>query len=127
MMRRHRPPPWRSTLMLCLSALTLWGCGMGDATLDEVDPEAAPANPTWSAHVERIMEVRCTACHDPDAQPGEASGYGFETCEKARRYEDPFIRTAIDEKTMPPGGAERLTSAEALTMLRWYAQGAPCD
>lgn len=117
-----------SALGLAAACLLLGaGCSAGDDILDVVDPEAAPANPTWSSHIERIMVVRCTACHAEDAQPGEVDGYGYETCEKARRNEGGFIETVFEENTMPPGGAERLTSAEMLTVQRWYEQGAPCD
>ncbi|MFN3199062.1 MAG: hypothetical protein ACE366_11745 [Bradymonadia bacterium] len=123
-MRRGR---LRFYVCTALTALALSACDAGDATLEEVDPEAAPANPTWSSHVERIMVVRCTACHAEDAQSGEAEGYGYETCEKTIRNWEGFVETVVEEKTMPPGGADRLTSAELLTMQRWYEQGAPCD
>ena len=95
----------------------LWGCGFGDQTLDEVDPGAAPLEPTWSAHVEPIMYRRCTACHSEDAQPGEVDGYGFETCDKLKTHEEEFRESTFEEKTMPPGGAERLTSAEVLRVV----------
>ncbi len=108
----------------------LWGlvgCGFGDRSLEAVDPEAAPLEPTWSADIEPIMHLRCTACHAPDAQTGEVDGYGFETCAKLKKNESEFRETTFDEKTMPPGGAERLTAAEVLAVERWFAQGGNCD
>ncbi len=111
---------------LVIAALLL-GCGFGDATLEEVDPEAAPATPTWSEHVEPLMVWYCTACHSPDAQPGEAEGYGYETCAKTKKNWGPLVESVYENQDMPPGGALRLTEAEKLTLTRWHEQGARCD
>lgn len=110
-------------------ALTLGaGCvPAGEGTLLEVDPDAAPARPTYTEHVAPLMEHYCTACHAPDAQAGEQEGYGYETCSKVRSNWWPLVETTFEEKTMPPGGAERVTSAHQLTLERWFEQGAPCD
>lgn len=119
----------RYTLTLTL-ALLLWsGCGEGTGTLEEVDPEAAPMQPTWSEHIAGILEERCTACHSEDSQLGEASGYGYDTCEKTKRSENwrGLIETGLESKTMPPGGADKITPAEALALTRWWEQGAACD
>ena len=114
-------------MLVMSAALTLLSGCFGDQTLDQVDPEAAPMHPTWSEHIEPIMYARCTACHAPDAMPGEVDGYGFETCEKVKRFEEELRESTFIEKTMPPGGAPRMPSWEILTMERWYAQGATCD
>ena len=111
-------------VMILLAAAS--GCA-GDGTLEEVDPEAAPMAPTYSEHVSRIMELRCTACHAVDAQPGEEHGYGYETCEKVKRNWRSLVNTSIDGASMPPAGADRVTSSEKLTLLRWRAQGSTCD
>ena len=95
--------------------------------VEGVDPEAAPEEPTYSEHVSVIMDLRCTACHAEDAQPGEAEGYGFDTCAKVKRAWGPLWNTVAVSQTMPPGGAERLTSAELLTLQRWREQGGRCD
>lgn len=119
---------WKSARLPGLVALlTLGGCGFGTDTLAGVDPEAAPTEPSYSEHISVIMDLRCTACHAEDAQPGEAEGYGFETCDKVRRFWGPLWQVAAVSQTMPPGGAERLTSAELLTLERWWAQGGRCD
>ncbi len=104
----------------------LLGACAGDGTLDEIDPAAAPANPTYQEHVSAIMDLRCTACHAVDAQPGEVEGYGYDTCEKVKNGWASIVETSIDAATMPPAGADRMTSAEILTLERWYEQGAQC-
>lgn len=96
-------------------------------TLEEVDPNAAPQSPTWSSHVHRIMVARCTACHSPNAQPGEVDGYSYETCADTRRGWGGIVETVFEEKSMPPGAADRLTSAEILTLKRWRQNGSPCE
>ncbi|MCA9537247.1 MAG: hypothetical protein KC620_00080 [Myxococcales bacterium] len=110
-----------------LLAALLSGCAFGSSHLDEVDPEAAPATPTWSAHVLPILEHRCTACHADDALPGKAAGYGFGTCAEAKRHWGELYETAFIELSMPPGGAPRLESWEMLTLQRWHDQGGRCD
>ncbi|MEZ4466094.1 MAG: hypothetical protein R3F60_00370 [bacterium] len=110
-----------------LVAATLAGCGFGSSTLDEADPEAAPMTPTYGEHIETIMDLRCNACHSVQAQPGELNGYGFDTCAKVKRFWGPLWNTAAVSKTMPPGGADRVTSAELLTLQRWHDQGGRCD
>jgi uncharacterized membrane protein len=108
-------------------ALAMAGCAAGDADLDEVDPEAAPATPTWTAHIERLMDRYCTECHAADAQPGKQGGFGFATCEETRRHRQRVEAVVFKGETMPPGGAERLRSWEKLMLARWYAQGATCE
>ncbi len=111
----------------------MWGllglmtaCGGGEGLLEEVDPEAAPANPTYAEHVAPIMDRYCVACHSEDAQPGEVDGFGYETCRKVRQNWGSVVWTVFETKTMPPGGAQRVTSVDQLTLQRWYEQGADC-
>lgn len=119
---------WSPTAIVPTLALLLCaGCGFGDATLEDIDPEAAPARPTWSEHIEPLMQIYCTACHAPDAQTGEAEGYGFETCEKTRRNWRGLYQTTFESETMPPGGGPRPLPWELLTLQRWYDQGATCE
>lgn len=118
----------KELLLFCVAAslLGLLACA-GEGTLEEVDPEAAPANPTYSEHVSRIMEQRCTACHSEDSSVGEEHGVGYETCDKVKRNWHGIEETVFDGSSMPPGGADRVTSAEMLTLARWYQQGATCN
>ncbi len=107
--------------------ITLCACGGGTGELGEVDPEAAPATPTYTAHVGPIMDRYCTACHAADAQPGPLEGLDYSTCSGVRRGWGGVLETVIFTETMPPGGAERVTSSDQLTLERWHAQGAACD
>jgi hypothetical protein len=118
---------WRAILPWSLLGALCLGCDLGDQPLSEVDPEAAPAEPTWSEHVQPLMEIYCTACHAPDAQTGESEGYGFETCAKTKRYWGPLYQSTFVVRDMPPGGAPRPLSWELLTLERWHAQGGRCD
>ena len=113
-------------LALCF-CLALTGCGTGDLTLDEVDPQAAPEAPTWSSHVEAILQVHCVACHDPNGQAGAQEGQAYDTCQATRRGWRGLAETVFDAGSMPPGGAMRLHPWEELTLMRWHDQGASCD
>lgn len=111
-----------STLLL---GLAITACGdLG--TLDEVDPEAAPATPTWDEHVAPIVDQYCANCHGDSAQFGPAEGYVVETCTQVKRGWRSFASTTFDSKSMPPGAAPRPTSSELLTLQRWHDQGAVC-
>ncbi len=116
----------RTTLIITLWLAMAWtGCA-GEGTLEEVDPDAAPQTPTYAEHIAPIMKHRCTACHAPDAQPGEVEGYGYETCDKVVLYWQSIEDTVFKVSSMPPAGAERLTSSEKLTLRRWERQGLDC-
>lgn len=111
--------------LLALCALV--GCGTGDLTIEEADPEAAPPTPTWSMHVEPIIEFHCVACHDPNGQAGAQEGYAYDTCEATRKGWGGLVETIFEEDSMPPAGAMRLQPWEELTLLRWREQGSTCD
>lgn len=115
------------TSALALAAAWLIGCGDGDLTLEEADPAAAPAEPTWSAHVAPIIELHCVACHDPNSLTGAAEGIAYDTCQATRRNWDEFEEVVFEEGEMPPGGAMRLRDYEELILIRWHEQGARCD
>ncbi|MCB9528692.1 MAG: hypothetical protein R3F65_20355 [bacterium] len=115
------------TRALALAAAWLIGCGDGDLTLEEADPAAAPAAPTWTDHVAPIIELHCVACHDPDGLTGAAEGVAYDTCEATRRNWRELEETVFEEGEMPPGGAMRLRAYEELILRRWHEQGARCD
>ena len=125
MPKAHITGLWR---VVGLMWILFWtGCVSGDGLLEDIDPEAAPAAPTYSEHVAPLMDFYCTACHAPDVLPGEQEGYGYDTCEKVRDNWEGLVDTAFIAKNMPPGGAVRVSSADRLTLERWHARGAPCD
>ena len=113
-------------IVVCV-CLGLSACVSGDGTLEQIDPEAAPTVPTYTGHVGPIMDRYCTACHAEDAQPGKVDGYGYGTCLEVKENWGSIVWTVYETKTMPPGGAQRMTSADKLTLQRWYRQGAQCD
>ena len=118
----------RTRLMWAIACLCGLLCGcLGDKTLEEVDPEAAPAQPSFSKHIEPLMEDYCVACHAPDAQPGEVGDIGLDTCEKLKENMELVSEMVFDREVMPPGGAMRLSEEEQLTLRRWFDQGADCD
>lgn len=110
-----------------LTACALTACGIGDQSLEEVDPNAAVERPTWTADVRPILQWHCAGCHAPDAQPGSVAGYAYHSCQAARRSYDGVEDTVFEDETMPPGGAPRLAAWEKLTLRRWAAQGMRCD
>jgi len=121
----------------------LAGCSSGDRTLAEVDPDAAPATPTYE-QVVAILDRDCVPCHkgginspqpltslvpredgegeDDDADPN------YDSCEGIQEGLQGIIDTAIEGSSMPPGAWPRLDERKQLILSRWIEQGAcsPC-
>ena len=95
-------------------------CTSGEDTLDVIDPESVPANPTF-ADVEPIILRSCQPCHDGQEDPPLA------TCDDIVANVDGIEDTTIDDNTMPPGAWPRLTSREKLLLERWIENGAPAS
>jgi uncharacterized membrane protein len=119
-------------LILLPLLLALASCGSGDLPLDQVDPAAVPANPTFD-QVNAIVQRACTPCHKggggADA-PGTVTriaaedDLSLETCTDIVSQRESIWETAVDN-TMPPGALPRLTSEEKLIIRRWLDNGAP--
>jgi uncharacterized membrane protein len=109
-------------------------CSSGDRSLEEVDPNAVSANPTYD-QVFAIIHNRCNMCHTSDSG-GEGndafrltldhSGVmaPFTTCTDivAERFS---ILERVQDNTMPPGVMPRLSSEDKLLIQRWVENGAP--
>ncbi len=110
---------------MMLALLGLVAC-LGDKTLDEVDPEAAPAEPAYSEHIAPLMFDYCDSCHSPDGAR-VLGDIRTDTCEELKGNMEIVSEMVFDRQVMPPGGAERMTSEDQLTLQRWFDQGADCD
>ena len=134
-MRRIRATsPWfvAGVLVAWLSACD----GSGDLPLDQVDPDAVPANPTYD-QVYAVLDNRCVMCHTGDGDDGDEDGGGgyapartsdlepdLSDCSQivAQRFD---ILDQVEDNTMPPGAMPRLTSEQKLLIRRWVENGAP--
>jgi uncharacterized membrane protein len=134
--RRVRFP--LAAILLAMTLATIAACGgSGDLPLDQVDPEAAPAVPTYD-QVYAILQRACVPCHSGGgdapvtqsaASPQEDGGdLDLENCVDIVAQRDGILET-IDNNTMPTGALPRLTSVEKLLIRRWVEQGAvaPCN
>jgi uncharacterized membrane protein len=123
-------------LGLAAVVLALAACESGDRSLNEVDPAAVSADPTYD-QVFAIIHRECLMCHDSsdnddddDDDDGPYSTMRLEddidlsTCTAivAQRWS---IRDQVEANTMPPGAMPRLTSEEKLIIRRWIDDGAP--
>ncbi|HET9887835.1 MAG TPA: hypothetical protein VFR10_10000 [bacterium] len=122
---------WTIALFIAFLA----GCSSGDRTLAEVDPDAAPANPTYD-QVYAILDRNCVPCHgEGNNSPQSLTSLSprddfphYDSCEGIQEDLDGIIDTAIEEGSMPPGAWPRLDERERLIISRWIEQGAcsPC-
>jgi uncharacterized membrane protein len=141
--------------MAVLAIVPIVSCGSGDRPLGVVDPDAAPATPTYQ-QVKAILDRRCLACHGggsggdragaiaragvaiPAAgAPIAGAAAGATAQEDDRNYADcagisadldGILNAAVVTGSMPPGALPRLTEREKLIVERWILQGAcsPC-
>ncbi len=127
-------PHFRRVLWMPLLLFLLVSCqGSGDLPLDQVDPAAVPAEPTFD-QVNAIVQRACTPCHKSGSGEGDApvsdgrtlseEGIALETCAEIVAGRESILDTAV-ANTMPPGALPRLTSEEKLIISRWIDNGAP--
>ena len=137
--RRPFFPAACTLAFLILGPVMLWSCGgSGELPLDQVDPAAAPADPTYD-QVYTILHNRCVTCHTGDGdEDDDDGGYAIDprravTGDVEPDLEDCFeivglrddILEQIENNTMPPGAMPRLTSEQKLLIRRWVENGAP--
>ena len=103
-----------------VAGVLLAGCGSGDRTLDQVDPVAVSANPSFD-QVFSIIQRECTPCHDSQSP-------ALITCEDVVANALRIKQQVLTDNSMPPGAWPRLTSEEKLVIERWINNGtvAPC-
>jgi uncharacterized membrane protein len=136
-----------------LILLTLFACGSGTGPLAVVDPEAAPAQPTYE-EVALILERHCLTCHGGsparaplasahsdllETRPGDSRAVtpaaaadgdeddestDYSSCAGIQAGLDGILDTAVHGNSMPPGALPRLTQVERLVISRWIDQGA---
>lgn len=125
------------TLLITLTGL-LVSCASGDRPLEAVDPNAAPATPTYD-DVFGIIYRECVPCHDSDGngyflftQDGKPDGVlygtaapGLNTCGEIIDNLSGIEQDILVTNTMPPGAWPRLTEREKLIIKRWIDNGAP--
>lgn len=126
-------------MALALAVATSVDCGSGDLPLDEVDPAAVPANPTYE-QVYAVLDNKCVACHtgDGEGESGDAlskfrtatgdTGPNLSDCSAIVSYRFDIL-DQVEANTMPPGAMPRLTSEQKLLIRRWVENGAaaPCN
>lgn len=122
--------------LVAVALVVLAGCDAGDLTLDQVDPDAVPAEPTFD-QVFSIFQRECAPCHTDskdDDEPDEPQGrspspvtFGgaapdYSTCAGIIANLDDALGAIFGNNNMPPGAWPRLTSEEKLIIERWVQQ-----
>jgi uncharacterized membrane protein len=78
------------------------------------------------AHVARIVEERCAACHSehPTKVDTAPRGVKLDTAEEIKAQAEAIQVQAVQTKAMPLGNVTGMTQAERDLLGRWIAQGA---
>lgn len=104
---------------------------------NEVEPNALPANVTWTEHAYSVLRARCNECHSsgPESKYGTVSNIDYSKYENAipsvsatgkDRNHNGFqqiLAEAINSSSMPPGDKDKLTPYERALLLKWQDQG----
>ncbi|MCB9557466.1 MAG: hypothetical protein H6707_15265 [Deltaproteobacteria bacterium] len=101
------------------------GCGAGDTSYLDFDPASVPAQPTWANDVLPRLDYYCGACHSPDAQVGLQEGLDLTNYEVAKFALLDIERTAMIERSMPPGTAQKMSAYDFAVIKRWDKNGHP--
>lgn len=111
---------------------------LGTQSYAELEPGDVPAAPTYEEDIRPIIEARCSQCHSRET--GTAKGeISYDTYDNllpattSRRGEDEedeegwggIRKKGIDDRSMPPGGMQRITAREEAILLRWAEIGFP--
>ena len=112
-------------------ALLLMGCGDESSSTDTSGEGVE--NPSFSKHVQPILEANCTRCHGSSSPNGGysltsyAGIMGNGSDDKANvvpgKPSESFLYQRIESGTMPLGG-DRLASKDIATIRNWIGQGA---
>jgi uncharacterized membrane protein len=106
--------------VLALAAVSaIAACSSGDKTLEEVDPQAVTANPTFD-QVNAIIHNKCVICHDGSSE----KAFPLNTCTDIVALRGDIL-DRVQNNTMPPGVLPRLSNEEKLLFQRWVENGAP--
>ena len=109
-----------AALSMCAALAMGWSaCSSGDKTLDEVDPQAVTATPTFD-QVNAIIHNKCAFCH----VEGQEDYSALTTCTDIVGLRGDIL-DRIQDNTMPPGVLPRVTTEEKLLIERWVENGAP--
>jgi uncharacterized membrane protein len=93
------------------------------SSCSRVSPAACVGTPpTHALNVRPILERRCFACHANDGPAADSHDFSRLETLLAQRSN---VADEVASCSMPPPGAPQLTDAEAATLLRWVACGAP--
>jgi hypothetical protein len=114
-----------------LGNLLLTSCISGDASLEWVDPGAAPLHPAYEL-VETMLVRNCAPCHssgESSEEEGDDDDLDYSSCSGIVAGIDGIEEEVLSGGSMPPGAWPRLGEREKLILKRWIEDGAcsPCN
>lgn len=113
------------TMMRWLSGCVLACCGFvlacGGEPIEDVDPDSIPRVATWDSHVAPMLDRYCQGCHSGQTLGGPVEEFDFASYEHTVCEWEDVQEVLFEERSMPPGGAQR-PSARDLAILRVWAQ-----
>ena len=110
-------------LSFMVSAVGFTSCG--DEEFGDVDPDVLPAVVSFENHIAPRMNYYCVGCHNKNGQLGNAGGWNLEGYWQTRLAIESIEKVSFEEKTMPPGGARRMTSWDAALFRKWRDEDYP--
>lgn len=108
-----------ATIVAAIALAGASGCGFGDQTLADLNPEAAPLHPETVADIQPILEHYCVSCHSQDAPAWQSVGPYLDDPSRVETEACRIYRSIETVGYMPPGVMDRPTESELLTLENW--------
>jgi len=99
--------------------------GCGEDNFGVVDPAVLPAVVSFEKHIAPRMNYYCVGCHNQNGQLGNAGGWNLEGYWRTRLSIESIEKVSFEDKSMPPGGARRMTSWDAALFRKWREEDYP--
>jgi uncharacterized membrane protein len=115
--------PWEHAVVgtLLLVGLAVWLAPPPPKPLS-AEARAAAARPAGMTEVKRVVDMRCTLCHNAELQQ---KGVALHSAELIKRHALAVYQQAAVLKLMPLNNATQITDDERALIKRWYEAGAP--
>lgn len=108
-------------LLLPCSLLLTLSCG--GEPIEAVDPETIPETVTWTGEVQPMLDRYCQGCHTAETVAGGAGEIDFGSYRVAVCEWEELAEVVLEERSMPPGGASRLTARDIAILRSWRDDG----
>jgi hypothetical protein len=101
------------------------GCGWGALPIEQADPAAMPGDVSYADDIRPRIEYYCLGCHRPGSPLGNAGGWDLSSYLLVKGSFFSIMDSSFTKRSMPPGGARRMSAEDQAVFLAWELAGFP--